>query len=111
MNFQQAVTSCLQKYVGFDGRASRSEFWWFILAQIIVSLLANALHATLGGIVSLLVFLPTIAVGARRLHDIGKTGWLQLVGIIPVLGWILIIYWFVQPTQPEANKYGEPPAA
>ncbi len=111
MNFQQAVTSCLQKYVGFDGRASRSEFWWFVLAQVGVSIIANTLHATLGGIVSLLLFLPAIAAGSRRLHDIGKTGWLQLVGIIPVLGWILIIYWFVQPPQPEANKYGEPPAA
>jgi uncharacterized membrane protein YhaH (DUF805 family) len=110
MNIQESVTVCLKKYVEFDGRASRSELWWFILAQVIVGIIANTLHPTLGGIVSLLLFLPTIAVGARRLHDINKTGWLQLVGIIPIIGWILVIYWFVQPTQPEGNKYGEPPA-
>jgi uncharacterized membrane protein YhaH (DUF805 family) len=74
-------------------------------------LVLGLIHNTLGDIGGLLLLLPALAVGARRLHDIGKTGWLMLLWLIPVIGWIVLIYWAVQPTQSEANKYGEPPAA
>ena len=56
------------------------------------------------------MLLPSLAAGARRLHDIGKSGWFQLLGIIPIIGWILLIYWASQPGQPGANQYGQPPS-
>jgi uncharacterized membrane protein YhaH (DUF805 family) len=110
MNFQQAVMSCLQKYVGFEGRASRSEYWWFFLFNILLSIVASMLSEKLGGLVSLLMLLPSIAAGARRLHDIGKSGWTMLLYIIPLIGFILWIYWGVQPSQGD-NQYGEAPEA
>ena len=85
MDFKQAVIRCLRdKYVDFNGRAGRSEFWWFALF--------------------------CLAVGARRLHDMGKSGWFQLLWLVPVLGWAVLIYWLVQPSA-VANEYGEGPAA
>lgn len=110
MDFKQAVTACLKKYVEFNGRAGRPEFWWFALFTAVVSLLASWI---LGDFISILVnlafLLPSLAVGARRLHDIGKSGWFQLLWFIPVLGWAVMIYFLVQPTA-GPNQYGEGPA-
>jgi uncharacterized membrane protein YhaH (DUF805 family) len=111
MNFQQAVMTCFQKYVVFEGRASRSEYWWFFPFNIVLSMIATTIHMKVGNLVSLLLLLPSLAVGVRRLHDIGKSGWFMLIWLIPLIGWILMIYWAVQPGQPEANAYGELPAA
>jgi uncharacterized membrane protein YhaH (DUF805 family) len=105
MNFTQAITTCFQKYATFSGRATRSEFWWFALFTLLASILASMFGELLNSLVTLALFVPSIAVGARRLHDIGKTGWLQLLWIIPVIGWALLIYWTVQPSGP-ANEYG-----
>jgi uncharacterized membrane protein YhaH (DUF805 family) len=105
MGFPEAVKGCLQKYATFTGRASRSEFWWFVLFTVIASIVASMLGEVVNGLVSLGLLLPSIAVGARRLHDIGKTGWLQLLWIIPVVGWIVLIYWAVQPGEGD-NQYG-----
>ncbi len=108
-----AVKTCLNKYADFKGRAARPEFWWFVLAQVVVVLVVSFVSVSLSNLVSLGLLVPSLAVGARRLHDIGKTGWLQLVGLIPLIGWILLIYWFAQPGQPQANEHGDPlvPAA
>jgi len=57
------------------------------------------------------VLLPSLAVGARRLHDIGRSGWWQLLSLIPVIGVLVLIYWYIQPGDPEANEYGPPPPA
>ena len=65
----------------------------------------------LGGLLSLALLLPILAVTARRLHDIGKSGWLMLIGLIPLIGWLLLIYWYVQPSAEGANDYGETRAA
>jgi uncharacterized membrane protein YhaH (DUF805 family) len=108
MTFSESISTCFNNYSNFDGRASRSEYWWF------------ALFITLGGIVSsivddsgifymifsLAVLLPSLAVGARRLHDIGKSGWWQLLGLIPILGAIILIIFFVQKPQAGDNQYG-----
>jgi uncharacterized membrane protein YhaH (DUF805 family) len=110
VNFQQSVTTCLKKFVDFDGRASRSEYWWFFLFNLGVTLVAYMLHETLGSIVSLLLLLPGIAAAVRRMHDIGKSGWFMLLGLIPLVG-LILLYWAVQPSAPESNEYGEPPAA
>ena len=109
-DIQKAVRTCLTKYADFNGRAARPEFWWFVAAQFVVSILLNMAVPVLGGLFSLAMLVPSLAAGSRRLHDIGKSGWLQLLGFIPVLGWILLIYWCAQPGEAGANKYGEPPA-
>ena len=106
---QKAVKTCLTKYVDFNGRAARPEFWWFVLAQFVVGLILNIVLPVLGGLFSLAVLLPSLAAGARRLHDIGKSGWWQLLGFIPILGWILLIYWAAQPGEPAVNQWGNPP--
>jgi uncharacterized membrane protein YhaH (DUF805 family) len=105
MNFTQAVTTCFQKYATFTGRATRSEFWWFALFTVVASIVASMFGELVNSLVSLALLVPSIAVGARRLHDIGKTGWLQLLWIIPLIGWALLIYWAVQPSGPP-NEYG-----
>ena len=107
MNFSQAVTACLRKYVDFSGRAGRPEFWWFFLFQIIVMIVTGMMSDILNGIAALGLLLPGLAVGARRLHDIGKSAWFLLLGLIPILGFLVLLYWFVQPSA-GANAYGNP---
>ncbi|MGM9428083.1 DUF805 domain-containing protein [Hydrogenophaga sp. MI9] len=110
MNFVDAVKLCFTKYVGFEGRASRSEYWWWVLFIIVVSIVLGAVRAgMLGNLFSLATLLPSLAVGARRLHDIGKSGWWQLVALIPLIGWILLIYWAVQPSEGD-NAHGPAPS-
>ena len=96
MNFGQAISTCFSNYATFSGRASRPEFWWFFLFQILVSIAASMLGDVVAGLVSLAVLLPALAVGARRLHDIGKSGWWQLI-MLTGIGLLLLIYWWVQP--------------
>ncbi|MES2939281.1 MAG: DUF805 domain-containing protein [Pseudomonadota bacterium] len=110
MDFQQSVRTCLQKYADFNGRASRPEFWWFVLFTFGVSIIAGMIfRGWISQLISLALFVPSIAVGSRRLHDIGKSGWLQLLNLIPVIGWAILIYWCAQPSGP-ANQYGGMPA-
>ena len=104
MNFGQAISSCLSKYATFSGRASRPEFWWFFLFQILISLAASMLGETINGLVALGLLLPALAVGTRRLHDIGKSGWWQLL-MLTVIGLLVLIYWWVQPTDEDGNAY------
>lgn len=112
MDFMTAVKTCFGKYADFNGRARRSELWWFVLFNVVVSaILTTILGDRLGSVYSLAVFLPSIAVAARRLHDIGRSGWWQLIGLIPIVGLIVLIYWYVQPGQPGANEHGPNPVA
>ncbi|WP_431095110.1 DUF805 domain-containing protein [Polaromonas aquatica] len=110
MNFAQSISVCLGKYVDFSGRATRSEFWWFFLFQLLVSIVASFLGGTISSLVSLALLLPALAVGARRLHDIGKSGWWQLISFT-VIGILLLIYWFVQPSDEGSNQHDKEPAA
>ena len=105
---QKSVRTCLTKYADFNGRAARPEFWWFVLAQLVVGLILNMVLPLLGGLFSLAMLVPSLAVGSRRLHDIGKSGWLQLLALIPLVGWVILIYWAAQPGDPAANQYGPP---
>ena len=104
MNFSQAISVCLSKYATFTGRASRPEFWWFFLFQILISFAASMLGDLIAGLVSLGLLLPALAVGTRRLHDIGKSGWWQLI-MLTVIGLLVLIYWWVQPTVEGGNAY------
>ena len=108
MDFKQAVLRCVRdKYADFSGRAERPEFWWFMLACVAVGVVLSVLHlAVIALLVNLALIVPSFSAGARRLHDTGRSGWLQLVWLIPFVGWIIMIYWLVQPTA-ATNEYGE----
>lgn len=119
MDFMTAVRTCLSKYVDFSGRARRSEYWYFALFGFLVNVVTTILdkilgtdYSSSGGLVSTLVsfalFLPSLAVGVRRLHDTDRSGWWILIGIIPIIGWILIIVWFCTDSKPD-NQYGPNP--
>lgn len=111
MDFKQSVVRCLRdKYADFNGRAGRPEFWWFALFCALVAVLFGVLRLhMLGMLANLALLLPSLAVGARRLHDTGKSGWFQLVYFIPLIGLILMVYWLVQPSA-GSNEYGQGPA-
>ncbi len=103
MDFGTSLKTCFSKYATFEGRARRSEFWWFYLAVFIGSWIPY-----LGAIWSLVVIIPTLAAGARRLHDTGRSAWNLLWMLLPVVGAILLIVWWAQDSKPGANEYGEP---
>jgi uncharacterized membrane protein YhaH (DUF805 family) len=118
MNFADAVKTVLTiNYANFNSRSARPEFWWFALFNLIVAvifqLLGMAVHAItyLAMIYQLAVLIPSLAVAVRRLHDIDKSGWWILIGLIPIIGWIILIYWYIQPGTPGDNQFGPPPAA
>lgn len=105
----------LRKYAEFDGRATRSEFWWFYLATLLVNvgiaLLDWILGTSLGLLYLLATLIPTLAVATRRLHDCDRSGWMQLLGLIPLIGMIVMAFMLAQPGQPVDNRYGPPPQA
>lgn len=121
----------LSEYANFQGRATRNEFWWFYLVNILIvfglMFLAGILLALLfdsGGMASvamipygllvlygLAIFIPTLAVIVRRLHDVGKSGWFYLISIIPLIGAIILIVFLAQPSEPNANKWGPVPGS
>ena len=104
MTFTESIQICFKKYAEFTGRAMRSEFWWWVLFTFLLSACSQLLSQKLGSIISLAVFLPSIAVTARRLHDIGRSGWWQLVGLIPIIGWVIMIFWCVKELS-GSNEY------
>jgi len=103
MTFQEAIRVCLNKYAEFNGRASRPEFWWFTLFVILITCVASIFSHALAGLVTLGTILPQLAVGARRLHDIGKSGWWLLFLLIPFVGDIVLIILWAQPGIAPAN--------
>lgn len=102
----------LERFAKFDGRARRAEFWWFALANAIVGLVlstlgeASDLFTVIYVLYSLLVIVPGIAVGIRRLHDIDKSGWFLLIGLIPIVGFIILIVWAATDGTRGPNTYG-----
>lgn len=130
MQFLEAIQTCVvKKYCDFNGRASRSEFWWYTLGNMIVCYAWSFIVSMITGasvmvgadgqfhfsalqllsyIPSIALLLPTLGVGARRLHDIGKSGWLQLLWLICCGGLILIYFW-VQEGDKGDNEYGPAP--
>ena len=107
MDFQSAVKLCFQKYADFNGRAKLPEFWWFFLFCFAVAVILEFAGSYISWAFSLATFWPSLAVGSRRLHDTNKSGWLQLIWIIPILGWIAMIYLLVQPSDAADNQYSE----
>ena len=121
MGFKEAVVSVLSKYADFTGRARRSEYWYFALFTMLISMVLGLLAGIAGdgvlskiitgisGLVSLGLFVPGLAVCWRRLHDIGKSGAFYFLGLIPLVGAIILIVWFCQDSQPGTNQYGPNP--
>ena len=110
MGIQQAFVTCLRKYADFSGRATRSEYWWFVLCEVLILGIASLISDTLPGLFALALVLPALAVGARRLHDTGRSGWWLLLMLVPFIGGLFLLYWAVLPSQPGANAFGEPAA-
>ncbi|MDB5554938.1 MAG: Inner rane protein YhaH [Rhizobium sp.] len=116
MDFATAVKSVLmQKYANFSGRAMRSEYWWYTLFAIIVSVVLYIVDMMLGTqllqpIFGLATLLPGIGVSVRRLHDLDKSGWWLLIAFIPLIGALVLLYWFCQPGTPGDNQFGPPTA-
>ena len=125
MNFVEAVKSGYQNYVNFSGRSARSAFWWWVLFQFIVSIViamvegggqasAGMMSYNAGPIAmvwSLANLLPYLALGVRRLHDIDKSGWWLLIGLIPLIGWIILIVWYATKGTTGSNRFGADPLA
>lgn len=113
MNYYIAV---LKKYAVFSGRARRAEYWYFVLFTIIISIALTLIGSLIGdgknilaGIYGLAVFIPSLAVLIRRLHDVGKSGWMILICLIPIVGGIWLFVLTVLDSDPGTNKYGPNP--
>lgn len=120
MSFSEAVGTCLkEKYVNFNNRAPRSEYWWFALfawgvaiaLSVLDSLIFNnpsgyGIFSTIWG---LALLLPSIGVGVRRLHDLDKSGWWLLISFIPIIGFIILVFWFIQQGTRGQNRFGADP--
>ncbi len=104
MTFGDSISTCFSKYAAFGGRASRSEFWWWFLFTFLVSVATGMVSQTISGLFSLAVLLPSLAVGARRLHDTDRSGWFLLLWIIPLIGWIVLLVWAIQEGK-EPNRF------
>ncbi len=120
MSFNQAVRLCFQKYVTFSGRARRAEYWWFILFLLIGGTVASILDSVLfgasvenvgilGALFNLATFLPSLAVAARRLHDTDRTALWLLIAFIPLIGWIVLLIFFIIPGTSGTNRFGPDP--
>jgi uncharacterized membrane protein YhaH (DUF805 family) len=111
-------TDVIRKYAVFNGRAARPEFWWFVLINVIIAAVINLVVSAIGGrnsgqvvsdLYSLAVFLPSLGVGIRRLHDTNRTGWWYLLVFIPIIGWIVLIVFLALASDPGSNNYGPNP--
>lgn len=113
-NIVDWTVKVLKNYVNFEGRARRKEYWFYTLAIFIAIIVAMILDAMLGtgylfyAIVILGTFLPSLAVGIRRLHDTNRSGWWYLICLIPLIGPILLIIWLATETIREPNQWGPP---
>ncbi|MEM9717551.1 MAG: DUF805 domain-containing protein [Pseudomonadota bacterium] len=112
MGFMDAVKAGFNGYVDFNGTSTRPAFWYFFLFQIIALIIAVVIDAVVFGgapifymVVALGLLLPSIAVGIRRLHDMGKSGWWYLIALVPIIGALVLIYFLVQPSKMQDNIY------
>ena len=115
MNFTQSISTCFEKYFDFNGRASRSEYWWFCVFAQLLSLGGTLMDSSIGengggmmyGIATLATAIPGLAAGARRLHDVDKSGWWQLL-YITLIGIIPLVIWMATEGSKKKNSYGKP---
>ena len=106
MSFSESIRTCFNKYIDFDGRASRSEYWWFFLLAVGLSFIP-----VIGWILRLVILLPSLAVQARRLHDMNRSAWWLLLLVPPItfIGFIVLLIMSAFPGTPGPNRYGPDP--
>lgn len=118
MGFFEAVSSVISKYATFAGRAPRSEYWFWVLFTVLVSIATSILDLAifpdiafgpLNSVTNLAFIIPGFAVTARRLHDAGHSGWWCLLVFVPLIGWIILLIWTIRRGEPMENEYGQPP--
>ena len=115
MTFTQAIQSVFSQYATFSGRARRSEYWFFVLFNYVISAALGFLgrymflFSILSGLYSLAVLIPSLAVTWRRLHDIGKGGGWYFFILVPLVGWIFLLVWLCRDSQPGQNTFGPNP--
>ena len=110
VSFSDAISLAFKNYLNFKGRSTRAEYWWFFLFTFTLSIVTQIIDSfsSLGVtnfISSLIVLLPSLAVGVRRLHDIGKSGWWLLLWFAVIVGWVILLVWSVRKSD-GPNKYG-----
>ncbi|MCE4555752.1 DUF805 domain-containing protein [Roseateles cellulosilyticus] len=103
MTFQESIQVCFQKYADFSGRASRSEYWWFFLFIFAGCIVLSIVSHWLSVIFALGTLVPQFAAASRRLHDTGRSGWWQLITLVPLIGWIILIVLLAQEGTDEAT--------
>lgn len=115
MTFTESISTVFNNYTNFTGRASRSEYWWWVLFSILVSAVCSLVQYLIGPIGTVLswawslgVLLPAIAVVVRRLHDVGKGGQWYFIIFIPIVGAIWLLVLLLSPGEPFANRFGNP---
>lgn len=118
MSFVEAIQTCFAKYATANGRALRSEFWYFILFLLLAGSVVSVLDVLVFGardgagplalLFTLVTLLPNVAVSIRRLHDIDKSGWLLLLVLIPLVGAVLLIVWCCRRGDDGPNRFGPP---
>jgi len=113
MGFGEAINAGFSNYANFSGRAARPAYWYWTLFVVIGSILASIIDAAAGsqaGILNLVfslgTLLPSLAITARRLHDIDRTGWWMLLWFMPVVGWIILLVWMCTASTPGTNRFG-----
>ena len=117
VSFGEAVKNALTvNYCNFQGRASRSDYWWFCLFSFVLSWVINiaffwsdTANYIVSGLFTLAIFLPSLGLCVRRLHDTGRSGWWFLINLIPLIGTLIYLYFVVQPSQPVPNQWGGVP--
>lgn len=128
MTFTQAVSSVLGNYSTFTGRAPRSEYWWWVVFSILVNIATSVIDTAIFGtyallhygemtaftpittLVGLALIIPSIAVAARRFHDMDRTGWWLLIGFTGI-GAFIVFFWFMVKGTPGPNRFGPDPLA
>ena len=120
VDFPRAVELGFQRYIDFRGRSSRAEYWWFTLFIVLVDVIVTAVDTVVLGtdlrdigllstVWQLATWIPSLAIGVRRLHDIDKSGWWILLWFVLVIGWIVLLVWAIERGDGGPNKYGPDP--
>ena len=109
LTFQKSISTCFSKFAAFDGRATRSEYWWFYLFTVIVSWGSVLVDPSqlLSALISLAFMCPVLAAGSRRLHDTNRSGWWQLLSLT-LIGAIPVVIWLASSGDSHKNQYGSP---
>lgn len=109
VSFGDAIKMAFEKYAQFQGRSSRSEYWFFFLFCYIVGFVTGLINEWLSIVASLALFIPQLAIAWRRMHDIGKGGGWYFINLIPLVGQIIWIIWCCKESEPAANRFGDVP--